>query len=107
MAQRLGINADQCFGLNCFKSVHGLDEPPSFCPHSLTIADGKEHLAEVHEDNLGGDFIVSTTPLFDQGGQIIGAVHVARDITQRKNAERQVEEARKSLDFRAPVYQYI
>jgi PAS domain S-box-containing protein len=88
MAQRLGVNANQCLGLNCFKSVHGFDEPPSFCPHSLTIADGKEHIAEVHEDNLGGDFIVSTTPLFDEQGQITGAVHVARDITERKHMEK-------------------
>lgn len=87
MAQRLGINSDQCIGLNCFRCVHKLDGPPSFCPHSLTMADGKEHIAELHEDNLGGDFLVSTTPLFDQQGQIVGSVHVARDITERKKVE--------------------
>ena len=87
MAQRLGFRPEECIGLECFKCVHKLNMMPEFCPHARTLADGKEHIAEVHEDNLGGDFIVSTTPLFDQQGRITGAVHVARDITERKKAE--------------------
>jgi PAS domain S-box-containing protein len=51
------------------------------------MRDGKEHIAEVHEDKLGGDFLVTTTPLRDAGGALIGSVHVARDITERKRAE--------------------
>jgi len=100
MAQRLGMNLSQCVGLNCFRCMHKLDEPPSFCPHALTLADGKEHTAEIHEDNLHGDFIVSTTPLFDQQGQIIGSIHVARDITERKKAEEALREAHDELEMR-------
>ena len=37
--------------------------PPEFCPHAMTLADGQEHFAEVHEDRLGGDFLISTTPV--------------------------------------------
>ena len=91
MAQRLGMTPEQCVGLNCFKCMHKLDAPPSFCPHSLTLADGKEHVTEIHEPNLSGDFLVSTTPLFDSEGKIIGSVHVARDITQRKKAEKEIK----------------
>jgi len=98
MAQRLGMNPDECVGLNCFKCVHKLDGPPSFCPHSLSIADGKEHIAELHEENLGGDFLVSTTPLFDQQGQMVGSVHVARDITERKKAEQALRESQIDLN---------
>jgi signal transduction histidine kinase len=67
--------------------VHGLSEPPEFCPHSRTLKDGRQHIEEVHEDRLGGDFVVSTTPLHDDQGEMIGSVHVAHDITQRKRAE--------------------
>jgi PAS domain S-box-containing protein len=87
MAQRLGTTPDQCIGKICNKVVHGLDSPPDYCPHALTLADGREHVAEVHEDCLGGDFLVSTTPLADEQGRHIGSVHVARDITRRKQAE--------------------
>jgi hypothetical protein len=36
----------------------------------------------VHEDRLGGDFLVSVSPLYDQDGKLRGSVHVARDITR-------------------------
>jgi len=87
MAQRLGLPPDQCAGKLCYQAVHGLDFSPDFCPHTLSLADGREHMAEVHEDYLGGDFLVSTTPLSDEQGRRIGSVHVARDITDRKRAE--------------------
>ncbi len=51
------------------------------------MKDGVQHIEEMHEDRLGGDFVVSTTPLHDDQGQMVGAVHVAHDITERKKAE--------------------
>jgi light-regulated signal transduction histidine kinase (bacteriophytochrome) len=45
---------------------------------------------EIWERGLGGDFIVSTTPLRDREGKLIGSVHVAHDITERKKAEQRI-----------------
>lgn len=90
MARRLGLSPQECVGLPCYRCVHGTAAPPPFCPHSRTICDGDEHIEEVHEDNLGGDFLVSTTPLRDRQGQMIGSVHVAHDITERKKSERRI-----------------
>ncbi|RJQ14694.1 MAG: PAS domain S-box protein [Nitrospiraceae bacterium] len=91
MAERLGHDAEECVGMPCYRYVHGLSSPPGCCPHSVTMKDGCQHIAELHEDRLGGDFLVSTTPLFDERGQLIGSVHVARDITERKKAEEQLK----------------
>jgi PAS domain S-box-containing protein len=87
MAERLGLHAEDCIGLICYETVHGTDAPPVFCPHCLLLDDGKEHSVEVHEERLGGDYIVTASPLLDSGGHIFGSVHVARDITERKQAE--------------------
>jgi hypothetical protein len=51
------------------------------------MVSGKEETAEVLEDRLSGVFDVTTTPLYDLNGKITGSVHVARDITLRKNRE--------------------
>ncbi|MGO9097449.1 MAG: response regulator [Bryobacteraceae bacterium] len=90
MAERLGLTPEECVGLTCFQCVHKTEQPPEFCPHAQTVRDGLEHVAEVHEDNLGGDFLVSTTPLRDEHGRMVGSAHVARDITARKRAEERI-----------------
>ena len=87
MAQQLGSIPEKAAGLICYECVHGTVSPPCFCPHAQLLKDGKQHTAEVHEPRLGGDFIVSASPLIDEKGRLIGSVHVARNITERKKAE--------------------
>jgi two-component system, chemotaxis family, CheB/CheR fusion protein len=97
MARRLGLKPEECVGLPCYKAVHGASVPPDFCPHVRTLRDGGEHIEEVHEDRLGGDFMVSTTPFYDARGKMVGSVHVARDITERKRMERELAKTHQRL----------
>jgi PAS domain S-box-containing protein len=87
MLDSLGGTAESIKGSFCYNCVHDTKSAPSLCPHTLTLLDGKQHIAEIHEERLGGDFIVSNTPMFDKAGNLTGSVHVARDITQRKKIE--------------------
>ncbi len=100
MANRLGVDVECCAGLACHEVVHGLSESPAFCPHSLTCRDGQQHIVEVHEPQLGGYFLVSTTPIFDLAGKLVGSVHVAHDITERKAAEDQLAKQAAQLQER-------
>jgi len=100
MAKRLGLEPGQCVGLPCYKYVHGLNAPPDFCPHSKTVKSGCYHATELHEDRLGGDVLVTTNPLFDGQGKLLGSVHVARDITERKQAEEEIKKLNEELKLR-------
>ena len=91
MAEHLGVTPEECVGLPCYRVVHGTDAPPSFCPHSQTLADCRQHTTEVHEARLGGDYLVSTIPMFSPEGRLTGSIHLARNITERKQAERERE----------------
>jgi PAS domain S-box-containing protein/putative nucleotidyltransferase with HDIG domain len=93
MADRLNLTPHECMGQICYKLVHGTEKPPSSCPHALSLNDGLEHIAEVREERLGGDFIVSTSPILESDGRMISCVHVARDITERKRAEDALRES--------------
>lgn len=98
MAERMGITQEECVGLYCYEGVHGLDQPPDFCPHSLSCEDGEEHMTEVHEPRLGGHFLVSTTPFYDSDGEFQGSLHIARDITARKKAENALRRAMRDAE---------
>jgi PAS domain S-box-containing protein len=100
MADRLHLTSEQCIGLKCYEAVHGGSQPAAFCPHTLTCQSGQEHIAEIREPRLGGEFLVSTTPLCDAQGKLIGSVHVARDITERKQAEEALRKAHDELEIR-------
>ena len=71
MAASLGLTPQECTGLTCYQAVHGLNEPPIFCPYRQLLRDGQEHIKEVHEEFLGGDFIVSVSPLYDSEGKAL------------------------------------
>jgi PAS domain S-box-containing protein len=93
MAARLGVTPEECVGLTCYHGIHGTDKPPSFCPHRQLLRDGAEHNAEVCEDCLGGYFVVSTSPLHNSEGKLIGSIYVARDIDERKKVEERLKES--------------
>ena len=86
LAQRLGRTVEECIGEKCYRCVHGTSNPPAECPHSLTVLDCQQHIAEVREQLLDGDFVVSTTPFFDAEGELAGTVHVSRDVSDLKKA---------------------
>jgi len=97
MADRLGMAPEQCVGAVCYRSVHGTEQPPPFCPHQQLLADGQEHTVEIDLPRLGGTFLVTASPLCDSQGRLYASVHVARDITERKLAEVRLRDSEKRL----------
>ena len=93
MAERLGCTPEQAVGARCFEVVHGLSAPPDFCPHTKMLASGKQERAEVAEARLGGVFDITIAPLRNAVGGLVGSVHVAHDITERKRAEQALQKS--------------
>ncbi|HNS35770.1 MAG TPA: PAS domain S-box protein [Mesotoga sp.] len=83
-------------GLKCYECVHKAETPPEYCPYTKLLVNGKEYTAEIYREAWGGHFLVTVTPLFDRKGRLIGGIHVARDITSRKQME---EALRKSQEI--------
>jgi len=95
MADSLGVAPDEAVGLTCYKHVHGTEKPPSFCPHTRLLEDDQAHSAEIHEERLGGYFLVDVYPFHDTNDRIAGCVHIAHNITARIKLEKQLRQAQK------------
>jgi diguanylate cyclase (GGDEF)-like protein/PAS domain S-box-containing protein len=101
MAAKLNVKPGNATGSYCYKLVHDLDSPPSYCPFTELIKDGQEHAAEVHEDRLGGDFVVTVSPWRDSRNRLAGCVHVAKNVTEHKRAEQNRQRIYKLLQVQA------
>ncbi len=85
--KRLDLPPNTCIGQKCYSLIDGLEAPHDNCPHAQLLRDGQQHSAEISIDRLEGTFEITDTPLYDESGKLVGSVHIARDITSRKQAE--------------------
>ncbi len=107
LAERLGVEPRDVVGTRLFNGPNEAGTTPPPC-HERLVAEGRGYSEEIQNGRLGGIFDVRVTPLYDRDGQLMGCVHVARDITERKRAEHEREQliaeltgAKESLQFQA------
>ncbi len=99
MADKVSKSPDTLMGAICYHAVHNSEKPPDNCPHAQLLKDGLEHSSEIYEENLGGYFIVTASPISDNDGKIIGSIHIAHDITKRKEIEEKLEKTLQEKDI--------
>jgi two-component system NtrC family sensor kinase len=101
MADALGVKPEDLVGKKCHDLVHGTALSWPTCPFQRLLEDGKPHTEEVLGPN-GKVLLATVSPVFNEVQEIIGAVHIAQDITVHKEAERRLilanEELRSAKD---------
>lgn len=80
----------ELIGKTCYEVLHGRKECMPDCPHRKTLEIKKPVTAEIFEPRLGSYLEVTTSPIFNEKGDVVASVHVARDITERKQMEGQL-----------------
>ncbi len=81
---------EELIGKPCYEIVHGSNEPVPNCPHKATIETKEPATGEFFAPRLGIHLEVSTSPIFNEEGEVVASVHVARDITGRKKMQEQL-----------------
>ncbi|PNU19936.1 hypothetical protein C2E25_09705 [Geothermobacter hydrogeniphilus] len=93
-----GENYESVVGQPCYKLTHGLDQPcdgiDHLCPVMEVFEFGKveicEHLHRTPDGNI--QYVeIQLTPVMDEAGEPRYLIHMARDITQRKRAEMELQ----------------
>jgi diguanylate cyclase (GGDEF)-like protein len=77
--------------VKCFKYYHGSDAPPAGCPSCDCLKTGKPAAFELFEPHLNKFIEIRAIPRLDGDNNVIGLIHVVRDITKRKQTEKQLE----------------
>ena len=85
LAQRLGVDKNDLVGRPFLRIIGDSPEQQSLL--ARTLADGVSQTLEILSDRLQGAFILTLAPLRNSAGPVFGAVFVARDVTERKQAE--------------------
>jgi PAS domain S-box-containing protein len=95
--ERFGDGTEAILGRKCHECVHGTRGPAEFCPHAQTIRDGGEHTVEAFDPRLNAHLRITTAPVVDEAGRPAGSVHVARDVTRRKEMEEALRESERKF----------
>jgi PAS domain S-box-containing protein len=89
-AEGYGLDPRDVAGNKCYKTVHYCDSPGQDCPHWLTMHEMKPVTREVFDPKTKGIFRISTYPYRSHEGELLGSIHIARDITIEKKREIQL-----------------
>ncbi len=88
----------EILGRKCYEAFHSRSEPCPGCPVKLAFSSGKPVRIEKQSEGLDRFLSVSASPILDEGGRVVKVIEIARDITARKLAERELERHRKHLE---------
>ncbi len=87
-SENLGLSPREVIGRKCHELLHhGASSPVAGCPHYRTMQDKVNASEEVYDEITKKTLGVSTYPYFSPGGELIGSIHIARDITEEKERE--------------------
>ncbi|MFA5144262.1 MAG: ATP-binding protein [Candidatus Omnitrophota bacterium] len=88
---------EKLVGKICYEVVHGTHEPYPGCPHKKTLETKLPQTIETFEPHLGIYIEASTSPIFDDKKEVIGTVHIIRNVTERVRMTKAIEEANEKL----------
>lgn len=93
----LGRSADEINSNKCYFSYHNKDFPPDNCASCKMIKTGEVSVCEIFEPSIAKFVEIKAIPRFDENKNLIGVIHIARDITDRKTAESKNKELQEQL----------
>ncbi|MDD1729519.1 MAG: PAS domain S-box protein [Methanospirillum sp.] len=95
-----GKTMDEIKGEKCWSMFHkkGKDSYPEVCALETMKRSGKMETEVVEAEAYDKVFLTSCTPVYDDNGNLIKAIHIATDITENKRLERDLTENRDYLN---------
>ncbi|MBS3906011.1 MAG: PAS domain S-box protein [Syntrophaceae bacterium] len=106
--KRYGLKPEEMIGKKCFEILHQGDQPCETCYVNETLKTKRPVSGERESRYLKGIFQYYTYPIYDESGEVILAVDMAREITEEKKLRIEkevVNQVNKLLAFSLDVRQ--
>ncbi len=87
----LKVKPEDLIGKRCYEVLHKSDKPWPNCPLAKALKDKKPHTEEVNDPNIGMPLLITSSPSFDENGELTSIVHIATDIADCKRAEEKIK----------------
>ena len=92
--EAMGLKKNQVIGKKCYEVVHQASTPWCNCPFEKTKQDHDAHKERVDDPMIGLPLLITTSPIFNKKGKLLGSIHVAQDIKELKENEEQLSAAK-------------
>jgi PAS domain S-box-containing protein len=113
LSDYLGVKPEELIGKHCYEVFHGEKVPWPNCPHTKTLETKKAVTEEVLDPTFGIPLLITTSPIFDENEEIVGSVHIGKDIREQKRAEEairkyagELEDANRLKDLFADIMRH-
>ncbi len=83
----------ELIGKHCYEIVHDRDEQWPSCPYEKSLKTKKRTIEDINDPNIGLPLSITISPIFNDKDEIIGCLHVAKDISERKKTEENLRES--------------
>jgi len=87
-------------GQLCYRALQGREKVCDGCPVVLSFEDGRIHTAERHTRTQDGVkyFESTASPIMDEEGNIVAAIELVRNITEKKQSEHDLRQANARME---------
>jgi PAS domain S-box-containing protein len=83
----LDLPIEEMIGQICCELVHGTQEPIPECPMQKMLQTHQRETTDLYMQDRKRWLRISVDPIMDEGGNVVRAVHIVRDITEFKKIE--------------------
>ncbi len=97
-AETFGHQPQEMLNKFCYQVFHHADNPIEECPFHCSQQSGEIQSIEYWEKTIGKWLHITSNPLKDDQGRVTGVVHVMRDITESKRAQKALQENEQFLN---------
>ena len=94
--ETLGKNSKDAAGRRCCEIVHGVHDPVHGCPCVECVRTRRPAFSELTIEEK--HYIVTSSPVLQENGELVGLVHTMRDITERKRQDQELASYRYQLE---------